>query len=172
MGRRASSLRLSLQSYIGPRPIFSSSNGHTFVPLPCLVGELGLVNLTTRSCCCITARLLAGSRSTLLAHFHVPIVPKLLSSCLPALAAPCPAIHKCQPPATKVSFQNIRPSRHPMTRSYIAKHSVTRWITGYSTRRHNAHCIQYTIIANSSVSMHIMQYKVLDRDALMRLPLQ
>ena len=86
-------MRLALHSYIETSTVLSSSNDHKFVLLPYLVGELGLVNLTTRTCRCITARLLAGSISTLLAHFHVPIVPKLLNSCLPALAAPCTEIH-------------------------------------------------------------------------------
>ena len=60
-----------------------------------LIGKLRLVDFVTSSSGCITARLLVGSRSTLLAHFHLPIMAELLGACLSALGSTCAT--KCHP---------------------------------------------------------------------------
>jgi hypothetical protein len=70
--------------------------------LTLLVGELGLINVTSSSLRRLATGQIVGGGAALLAHLHVPLVPQLLSPRLPSLAPPCNATTP-SPPSTQVS---------------------------------------------------------------------
>jgi hypothetical protein len=83
--------------------------------LTLLVGELGLINVTSSSLRRLATGQIVGGGAALLAHLHVPLVPQLLSPRLPSLAPPCIAITPINP------SQLLKPCT-----MFLTKHSIKR----------------------------------------------